>query len=377
MQGKSLAEHAAEPDVSIIAHIAAKRHALRSGLEDKVAIYLDTRFWIMVREVRDGTSKRADERAIVGLLDKLVHTGRAFCPIAEPTLLELMKQGNVEQRQRTAAAIDDLSLGTAILPDTERLTEEAADLLRVRAKTGKVAEFVPFWTRLPYILGETYPANTAFPPAQERAIQKAFFDHMWERSIVEMVDMLDGDEYSQSEERARAAEELNASNAKHAHAMGSFAKVLEQEYHGVAQTIVERSPDLIRLFTPGGAEAPKECDFMLVNGLREMLKRPVDAQLMPTAHVHAVIHALFRWEYRSKPMTPNDLIDFRHAAAALSHCPILLTEAGLCKTLTHRRMSLAAVHGTIVMSDREEIAAYLARLDSETSAKAKEHEFRA
>lgn len=71
MQGKSLAEHAAEPDVSIIAHIAAKRHALRSGLEDKVAIYLDTRFWIMVREVRDGTSKRADERAIVGLLQRI------------------------------------------------------------------------------------------------------------------------------------------------------------------------------------------------------------------------------------------------------------------------------------------------------------------
>lgn len=117
----NLEEHLASPDISIEAHIATRSRALAASLFDKLPIYLDTRLWIMFREVGDGTSTREDEREIVRLLESLVGRGLAFCPISEPTFSEVMQQGRPDQRAATARVIDTLSCGVSILPDTDRM----------------------------------------------------------------------------------------------------------------------------------------------------------------------------------------------------------------------------------------------------------------
>lgn len=57
---------------------------------------------------------------------------------------------------------------------------------------------------------------------------------------------------------------------------------------------------------------------------------------LPTLHVQASLHALFRCEYRDKELKGNDLFDFGHTAAALGYCSVFLTEAGIEKAVTHR-----------------------------------------
>ena len=107
-------ENFRNPDISIEQHIDARARSLTEQLAGKIAVYLDTRFWIVVREVRDGVRTGSSERKLVHHLEALVGAGRAFCPIAEPTFFELMKQGDRDQRVRTAQAVDDLSGGASL-----------------------------------------------------------------------------------------------------------------------------------------------------------------------------------------------------------------------------------------------------------------------
>ena len=359
----TLDEHLKHPEISIEQHIAARAETLAASLEGKSAIYLDTRFWVIIREVRAGVRTGANDRKLVHHIEGLVASGRAFCPIAEPTFSELMKQGDVEQRVQTARAVDDLSGGVSLLPDTELMPSEAEHLLLAKLLHRDSPRPVP-WTGLGFVLGNLYPVETIFPASEERAVQKAVYDRLWEQPLAGIVASLDSGEYSDADERAAEANRINAGNAAHREDMESFDKVLEQEFQGVAQSCVEHLPQLSATLAPFEAGMPLEPWKMWTIALREMLKVEDNARALPTAHIHAVIHALYRWEYRDKAISPNDLVDFRHATAALGHCDALLTDGGLSRTLRHRRLSLQQVHRRFVTSDVEEAISYLRGLRS-------------
>lgn len=357
----TLEDHFADPDITIDQHVDARALNLANQLVGKAAIYLDTRFWIVVREVRDGTRTKPIERKLVHHLEALVGAGRAFCPIAEPTFSELMKQGDEEQRVATAQVVDDLSCGASILPDIDRMPAEARNLLLSKLTRQEQAPYRP-WTGVGFVLGNMFPVETAFGPVEERAIQKTVYDRLWETPLAQLVTMLDSRAFSEAEEGEQFASHLNAENLRHRPQMQSFDWVLEQEFDGVARTSAEMLPELAAMLAPFRSAMPFEPVQLWRNSLREMLKNPEHARRLPAANVHATIHALFRWEYRDKTITPNDLVDFRHAAAALGYCDALLTEAGLRRTLDHRRRSLRELHGKIVLNDLDDILDYLQSL---------------
>ncbi|HEX4736826.1 MAG TPA: hypothetical protein VH331_04610 [Allosphingosinicella sp.] len=207
-----------------------------------------------------------------------------------------------------------------------------------------------------------YPAETGFPADQELAIQKETFDRIWESPLADVALSMDSALYTGAQELDAEARRLTEENARHRAGLRSFDKLLEQEFHGTAQTIVEHAPRLPALLAPFAASMPITPSAVFTNAIREMLKNPDHARLMPTAHVQALLHALFRWEYRDKPISANDLVDFRHAAAALSRCRLMLVEGELGRTLRHKRFPLAEFHGCTVVSDRAEAVRELDRL---------------
>lgn len=358
----TLDEHRRHPEITIDAHMAARCRDLADRLEGKTAIYLDVRFWVMIREVRDVASCDPAERKIVHHLEGLVDQGRAFCPIAEPTFSELMKQGNLDQRVRTARAIDDLSGGVSLLPDHDRMARETETFLTTALTRRPLCPPEPIWTGLSYVLGNMYVADTAFGPADECAVQKLMFDRLWDRPLTELAAAIDGESYIRIDEREAGAAKLNADNAAHRGEIKSFDWVFEQERHGAAESAIALVPHLIDRFAPFCADIPIGAEKVFTNLIREALKNPDHARRLPTAHLHACIHALFRWEYRDKLITANDLFDFRHAAAAVGYCDAFLAERGICETMRHKRMALDQVHDCLVINDRDAAIAYLRRL---------------
>jgi len=358
----SLEEHLARPDISIEQHIASRAAALAASLENKLPIYLDTRFWIMVREVEDGTSNRDDEIEIVRLLRSLVEGGRAYCPIAEPTFSEVMRQAQPARRAGTARAIDALSLGVTILPDCDRMAGEIRNALR--ARVARSAAPPPFrgLTSLAYVLGDLYPAGTVFPAETELALQKAFYDRLWDKPLAEIVLMMPVEHYTRDQALEERARRRTDENAAHRHLMKSWEDVLGDEFQGAGRGVAEMVPGLMELILPSAPVDAETAQKLIGAAIRQLLADPANARAMPTMHVQAAIHALFRWEYRDRPITANDLVDFRHAAAALSHCALFLTEKGLRNTLLHQRIRLADLHGTTVLASRGEIVRHLRQL---------------
>lgn len=59
----------ANPDVSIEAHIVTFCQALSDDLAGRIPVYLDFRFWMIVREVRSGI--RTDPDIIVASISRL------------------------------------------------------------------------------------------------------------------------------------------------------------------------------------------------------------------------------------------------------------------------------------------------------------------
>ena len=111
---------------------------------------------------------------------------RIFCPISESVFVELLRQQDLETRRSTARIIDELSLGVALAPETLRVGTELAHLFYSHGNQDSVYPLRwLIWSKLSYVLGVVHPTTTVFGPEQDLLIQKVFFDHMWDISLVE------------------------------------------------------------------------------------------------------------------------------------------------------------------------------------------------
>lgn len=167
--------HRANPEVSIDQHVERRVVALGRSLDARTAVYLDTKFWISLRECAAG--KRTDPAALELLhcLRTLVAEGKVFCPVSESHLFEFLKQDDMSSRLETARIVDELSLGVALLEHRMRMGTEVAHF--VHGFHGDGDDLHPLrhlvWSKLGYVLGFFHPSETGFDAETELAIQKA------------------------------------------------------------------------------------------------------------------------------------------------------------------------------------------------------------
>src|ERR1700730_17324466 len=183
--------HRASPHVSFTEHVQGSQLSLAESLRGRKAIYLDTKYWVILRNAVLGATARVDGTALLFRLRDLVATGRAFCPISESTFAELFKQADPKTRRVTATLIDELGLGVTLVPFYDRIPLELQYLIERRL--GCADRPRPeglMWLKTSYTLGLMYQVGTPFDAATELVIQKAFFDYLWTISMTEMVDQI-------------------------------------------------------------------------------------------------------------------------------------------------------------------------------------------
>ena len=204
--------------------------------------------------------------------------------------------------------------------------------------------------------------SAAFDPAEMRVIQKAFFDHMWECSLVEMTDLLAGAttpvfDYDQ------LAEELNAGTARHAGEIASFQQVYRAEIRGSLSLAAPVARQVLEQFAAGGSAAlaemsePERRDHeqQLLEYFCGAIKQKEVAVALRTLHIGALCHAAVRWDKRRK-LTGNDLFDFHHAEAAVGYCDVFLTDGPLHTMLQQRHMRIDEYFSCKIISSPEEAA---------------------
>ncbi len=342
-----ISRHLASPEVSLGEHVRRQQRELGDALQLRRAIYLDQKFWIILREVAAGRRSTSDEIALLALLKEQVASGAAFCPISESTFTELFKQEDAATRAETAQLIDELSLGISLIAYDERLALELEHFIQLKGSNSEIPSIHRMvWSKLSYVLGEIHPVQTGFDATKELAIQKAFFDHMWTLPLSEMVRII-GDSMPPDNTFDRLAGRLNTSNAEHAHELKSFKQTYAIELSGVLTLIAPLAADIVsdmaeratgQPMPRGGSEwtnLVREWHTFLVQAFRKDAVK--DA--LRTLHINTCLHAALRWN-KAQQFEANDFPDFHHAAAGLGYCDVFLTERGLKSMVTASHVAL-------------------------------------
>jgi hypothetical protein len=354
-------------DVVLDAYVRSRQLELASSLDHKKAIYLDTKFWIILRDVVTGIRNDPIDLELLLLLRKGVGNGKIFCPISDSTLGELLKKADVKSREVIADLIDELSLGVTLIPYDVRAGTELAHFLHSAVTPTEVLPLDQLvWSKLSYVMGFLHPRGTPFDPATELTMQKMFFDHMWTLSMREMVDRI-GDSALPDPERFEAlAERLNELNTLHTGELRSFAQAYENEVHGILDIFMDVAIDIVSQMVQakhgGGHELDPEQrkaeGKQLHNLLFAAFKRGRAKDALPSLHIPASLHAAIRWN-RQQRLKANDFLDFRHATAALGYCDAFFTERSLRALVTANHIALDRRYGCDVVASPEEAVSYL------------------
>lgn len=353
--------------IPLQAYSRARQLELAATLEGKKAVYLDIKFWILLRDVTTGVAGSEPERELLHLLREAVSRNLIFCPISDSTFAELLKKVDTKSRQITADLIDELSLGVALISYDLRANTELAHFLHSALDPRNVLPLDDLvWTKLAYVVGFIYPQSTAFGPEQELTMQKLFFDHMWTISLREMIDHIGEEPLPDLERFEQLAKSLNELNTQHSGNLRTFDLTYETEVHGILDVFMEVVIDILEQMKQielGGRQvlnpAQREAEGKQLHNLFfAAFKKVPTKQALRTLHIRATLHAAIRWN-RQQRLKPNDFFDFQHAAAALGYCDAFFTERSLHSLVTARHIALDRLFSCRVGSNSEDAITYL------------------
>jgi len=327
--------HREQPDVTLEQYVRKKRVQLGLEVANKYRIYLDLRFWILLRDVELGRNGNQDLIQLLCRIKCLVDDGVAICPISETVFVELMKQSDRETRVATAKLIDRLSSGVTLIVNPERISQELCNAIYSKAGAENlipIDELV--WTKLSYVFGETHPHKTPFDPSEELVIQKSFFDHMWGITLTEMMGYLDFEDWVQPDWQ-KTADGLNSGNKEHSDEVRSYEQTYRVEFEGGLSLFKEQMLQLFKEVENAGYKKLEANSESLSN--KERFR--TFSKSVRTLHISACCHAAVRWDQK-RLLTGNDLLDFHHAEAALGYCNLFLTEKSLKTLVSQNHLGL-------------------------------------
>lgn len=119
----ALEAHRREPHVTWNAHRLTRLAELWRMAEPRKRLYLETRYWVFVRDAAMGGEAPVHDD-LLAILRRLVASGTAICPLSDGAMFELHKQIDPETRVAMARVMDALSLGAMIQNGMERMRTE-------------------------------------------------------------------------------------------------------------------------------------------------------------------------------------------------------------------------------------------------------------
>lgn len=337
--------HLQHPEISLDRYVRSKILVTADRVLARKRVYLDTRFWILMRDVSLGRSKDPLHDLIFTGLRELVAAGKVICPINADTLAELLKQRDATTRMVTAKLIDEFSLGAALQSAEERVRTELAHCvhrsLRGPAALEPLERLV--WTSPAYLLGHNFPVVESLPEDEIVAWQKAFTDYLWDLSLAEQISYLKGMPEELNSHWDAMANNLNREIKEHDVKAQPFSELHLREFKGGLELYLPTLKEVIsRLSEKGMGVAPSEetrqdleqAAATLVNLLVEALRTGTIERQLPSLIIRAGLHAGVR-RNRGRQLTGNDVHDFGHATAALGYCEYFATDRSLCHLIVN------------------------------------------
>jgi len=365
--------HKNNPGKSVEEYVKRKRVELAHGIRLSKKIYLDTKYWILLRDARIRENVDGNILQLLYLLETLVESGLAVCPISAETFSEIFKQANIKTLKATAQIIDDLSKGITILNLFERLDLEVFHFVCTKTKKAEVVYSLDelVWTKIAYVMGFVTPSSKAFSPDINCAMQKAFIDQMWVISLTDMLDQIYTRAASRKPTFMDFSQELNEGKFAHIEEQNSFKQMFLAELAGILDFYKPSFQSLMvylyesevgRKITADELSSDK-AGQMFANLIYHAFRLNKINSELPSFRVGAGIHAAVRWD-KERKYKPNDLYDFHHAIGAIPYYDYFLTEHSLRHLVSNKNLSFDTIFHCKTISDIDSAISELSQIAS-------------
>lgn len=349
-------------------YILKRQWELVDLLSSKSPIFLDTNFWIMARQAAFKESNDSELEALLNVLRLAVDSGKFFFPITSDLIGEFSKQ-SPERLTQTMLLVDQLSLGVAMVPHHERTTIEMESFI-ARAFPDHPPAPRPLWTSSAFALG--YADICPQGVEGNDAILVACAEKAWMTPPSILAKKVSPEVFAAKSKSEQMAQYLNEQEALHTHEIDSHATALRIEVAGAASMIIGiAAPEYRRIAATAGQA--QEADNIknsirvgreIAGMIAQALERDEHRRAFGSLYVPAMLHAAVRSETNRK-IKPNDVYDFRHAAAALPYCRAFLTDGPLRSLITSGHVCLDKLYNCEIVSTPREAIELISRLTKE------------
>ena len=368
----SIAEHLLSPNESFEQYVRNAEVNFGRSLLEKTSIYLDTKYWILLRDA-DHQEGFHQSKKLLALLKRGVEEGKVFCPISEALFIEIMRQECQFSREETAKLVDELSLGMAIVGIEERVHVEIDAF--IRSTSGLPQRYLPeqlVWRKLSYVLGIQRMPKAAIDLAMGVALQKAFFDHMCSTPLRDMIETI-SDTMCRAEDRHQFVTKMNDDIARHSEELRSFPQAYDAEVRGIVDHLGGIALDVLQTIvgeqgivpSEGASNDQRARENRWKNLLHIALVRDKARKLLPTLNIPANLYASLRWN-KGRMFKANDLWDFSHATAALGYCDAFFTERSLHTMVAQQHVELDKLYNCRIESNVDQAIGYMLQLVKST-----------
>jgi len=324
-------------------------------------IYLDTKYWIFMRDASLGKATTVQTNIYKKLKD-LIKKEFTICPLSPHIFEELMNIGDKEKRLNMARVMDELSQQICFISPLNIAGQELLTFVRnCQAKVEGKPLFNPakyVFTKVAFVTGELYPTVEGIPDEQINDIRIQSFDNLSKFTLIEMLKTIKSDFPQRNSENLIA--QLNKGKDDNQD-WKSFHEVFMHEIAGILDIAKEEIEKLcIYLYAnDGGSVTPEdvqqtECVRLLSNLIYQAFDQNKINEELPYFHINASLHAFIRYNKRQR-FKKDTLIDFSHAAWALPYCDVFFTERRLHDWICGNSLNLDKLYGTQVLWREEEV----------------------
>jgi len=331
---------------------------LGNWVVQKHRIYLDTKYWIFMRDASLGKATVTQTKIYEKLKD-LVKKEIAICPLSPHIFQELMKIGNEEKRLNMAQIMDELSQQVCFISPLDIVGQELLSFVRYcQAKERGKSLFNPakyVFTKVALIMGEVSPTLEGIPDEHLNDIRVQFFDYCSnpKRTLVEMLKTMKTDFPQRNFENLIAQlnkgkdenQEWKSFHEVFMHEIAGFLDVVKGDIEKLWMYLYKNdkgcNTTLEEIRKSGGVKS-------LLNLIYHAFEQNKINKELPFFYIHASLHAFIRYN-KTQRFKKDTLIDFSHAAWALPYCDTFFTEKCLHDWICSNLLSLDKLYGTQVL----------------------------
>lgn len=332
-------------DLDVAAYRKLYRNVLLNGLRHTKLLYLDTNYWVRLRDAELGSGEPAAVQ-LLQTLRAMVRSREILCVSHLHSLLEIGKQKEASLRV-TASLLDELTEGVVVASPADLRAWECAEF--IGAKLGlRLLDDQCAWTKVGQIHHHQLPSQMPGPAtkADRDVILKSLIDALWNASFEHIFGQFEWETKARLDAsiEPKVLAQIEARKQKQAAIGLSREQIRLHEFSQVVHREL-RPVFMDQMFTwhiqhgfpEGFAAISRHLQAVLDAAVNEF-KAGTLGRLLPSMSIPVELYTLYEMDNRKKePITNNDCVDWSHAAAALPYCDMFLTERYLAHQLRHVR----------------------------------------